>query len=201
MWTQVPNVSEIETFKETYNDLFAASSARRRQRQVESGLVDKCWTPAKTPNIPRPKGKPRTDAEFATQMAVYAAVVTRLDNAVGKFVEWLRKEGELDNTLLLFLSDNGASAEGGAQGMMKVRPRSRHLSAHVHSCVVSLPRMLVLVRQPGRCDLESCAARAVSDTCDVDGLARQLRFIGGSRRITRGPAPPAQRCQAAEDCG
>ena len=145
---QVPNVSEIEVFKGRYTDLFTASSARRRQRQVQSGLVDECWTPAETPNIPNPKkGKRKTDEEFASQMAVYAAVVTRLDTAVGRFVAWLEKEGELDNTLLLFMSDNGASAEGGGQGMMKVLACTACASMNARGCIVVQIRVLVCLRR------------------------------------------------------
>ena len=119
-------------FKETYQDLFTASSVRRRQRQIELGLVDRGWTPAETPKIPLVKGHRKSDEELASQMAVYAAVITRLDTAIGRFVAWLEKEGELDNTLLLFLSDNGGSAEGGPQGLMKVARHAHTFMAHAH---------------------------------------------------------------------
>ena len=44
-------------------------------------------------------------------MAVYAAMVTCMDRNIGRVVDDLKKNGELDNTLILFLSDNGACAE------------------------------------------------------------------------------------------
>ncbi|HBN75304.1 MAG TPA: arylsulfatase, partial [Planctomycetaceae bacterium] len=46
-------------------------------------------------------------------MACYAAVMERMDHAVGKVVASLEEQGVLDNTLILFLSDNGGCAEGG----------------------------------------------------------------------------------------
>src|SRR5690349_15719384 len=49
-------------------------------------------------------------------MAIYAAMVDRMDQNLGRVVADLRKHGELDNTLFLFLSDNGASAEWDAFG-------------------------------------------------------------------------------------
>jgi arylsulfatase len=49
-------------------------------------------------------------------MAIYAAVVAHMDTAVGRLVNTLRQRGELDNTLLFFLSDNGANAESGPNG-------------------------------------------------------------------------------------
>jgi len=47
----------------------------------------------------------------ARKMAVHAAMVDRLDREIGRVVAQLRAMGALDNTLLFFLSDNGASAE------------------------------------------------------------------------------------------
>ncbi len=44
-------------------------------------------------------------------MEVYAAQVTRMDAGVGRIVASLRKSGQLDNTLVLFLQDNGGCAE------------------------------------------------------------------------------------------
>ncbi len=50
-------------------------------------------------------------ADLARRMAVFAAMVTCMDRNIGRVVDDLQKNGELDNTLILFLSDNGACAE------------------------------------------------------------------------------------------
>jgi arylsulfatase len=50
-------------------------------------------------------------ADLARRMAVFAAMVDRMDQNVGRVVMDLREHGQLDNTLLVFLSDNGACAE------------------------------------------------------------------------------------------
>src|SRR6185295_58478 len=47
----------------------------------------------------------------AGKMAVHAAMVDRMDREIGRIVEVLKKAGRFENTLILFLSDNGASAE------------------------------------------------------------------------------------------
>ncbi|MGC4004024.1 MAG: sulfatase-like hydrolase/transferase [Pirellulales bacterium] len=47
----------------------------------------------------------------AAKMAVHAAMVDRMDQEIGRIVEHLRDKKLLDDTLILFLSDNGASAE------------------------------------------------------------------------------------------
>lgn len=47
----------------------------------------------------------------ATKMAIHAAMVDRMDREIGRIVAQLRSMGELERTLFVFLSDNGASAE------------------------------------------------------------------------------------------
>jgi arylsulfatase len=47
----------------------------------------------------------------ATKMAIHAAMIDRMDQEIGRILAQLREMSALDNTLLLFLSDNGASAE------------------------------------------------------------------------------------------
>ena len=50
-------------------------------------------------------------ADLARRMAVYAGMIDRMDQAIGRIVADLRQHDELDNTLIVFLSDNGACAE------------------------------------------------------------------------------------------
>jgi len=47
----------------------------------------------------------------ATKMAIHAAMISRMDAEIGRVVAQLKAMGQLDNTLILFASDNGASAE------------------------------------------------------------------------------------------
>jgi arylsulfatase A-like enzyme len=50
-------------------------------------------------------------ADLAQRMAVYAGMVTGMDRNIGRLIADLKASGDLDNTLVLFLSDNGACAE------------------------------------------------------------------------------------------
>jgi arylsulfatase len=82
------------------------------------GLVDPTW-----PLAPRPAEVPAWDSlsqqeqdRFDHMMAIYAAMIDRLDYNVGKLVSHLKERGVLDNTLILFLSDNGGNAETGPNG-------------------------------------------------------------------------------------
>ena len=50
-------------------------------------------------------------ADLAMRMAIYAAMVDRMDQNIGRVIADLRARGELENTLIFFMSDNGACAE------------------------------------------------------------------------------------------
>lgn len=70
----------------------------------------------------------------ATKMTIHAAMVDRLDREIGRIIEQLRSMDAFDNTLICFLSDNGASAE------IMVRddghdPRAAAGSAATHFCL------------------------------------------------------------------
>lgn len=87
-------------------------------RQLAAGIV-----PAGTSLTARPDWVPDWDrlpaAErrlFARYMEVFAGFVTHADAQVGRFLDFLAARGDLDNTLVLVLSDNGASAEGSPTG-------------------------------------------------------------------------------------
>ena len=87
-------------------------------RQVSSRLL-----PPGTELSPRPSWVPAwsslTDDErrlYARMMEVYAGFLSHTDEQVGRVLDHLEDLGELDNTLVIVMSDNGASAEGGPRG-------------------------------------------------------------------------------------
>ncbi|NRB48247.1 MAG: arylsulfatase [Saprospiraceae bacterium] len=54
---------------------------------------------------------PEDRATWDTRMALYAAVIDRMDQGIGRIIQKLEEKGELENTLIAFLSDNGGSPE------------------------------------------------------------------------------------------
>jgi arylsulfatase len=93
---------------------------QRHAKEISLGVVDKAW-----PLSPRPDEMKAWDSltpaeqdRFDQIMSVYAACVDHMDRGVGKLVDALRQRGVLDNTLILFMSDNGGNAEGGLRGTM-----------------------------------------------------------------------------------
>jgi arylsulfatase A-like enzyme len=108
----------IEKFKGKYASGWDALSDARHQRQIDLGIIDKAWTKA-----PRAEGITAWDEvdedekkRFDHLMAVYAACVYRMDVAIGDLVKGLKERGVFDNTLILFMSDNGGNAESGPNG-------------------------------------------------------------------------------------
>lgn len=66
---------------------------------------------------------------FDTMMAVYAAAISRMDKAVGDLVTKLKASGQYDNTLILFMSDNGGNAESGPDGKANAGPDKASLGS------------------------------------------------------------------------
>ncbi|MFE4638623.1 arylsulfatase [Streptomyces sp. NPDC056773] len=63
---------------------------------------------------------------YARYMEVYAAMVDNIDQNLGRLTDTLRALGELDNTLIVFTSDNGGTGEGGAEGTRSYFSRFVH---------------------------------------------------------------------------
>lgn len=118
--------AEIEKFLGRYQLGWDEVRARRHARQVEMGLIDKDWAASARPDaIKAWKDVPADEQRrFDHLMATYAAVVHRMDRSVGDLVAGLRQRGVLDDTLILFMSDNGGNAEAGAKGRTEGDPTS-----------------------------------------------------------------------------
>lgn len=109
---------EIAKFRGKYKAGWGELRDRRIQRQRELGIMDPAWEKSPRPADVRVWKELTAEEQdrFDHIMAVYAAVVHRMDKAVGDLVAGLRQRGVLDNTLILFLSDNGGNAESGPNG-------------------------------------------------------------------------------------
>lgn len=99
---------DIDAYNGQYDAGYEAIRKARRERQIKLGIADPNWTLSPTvgdwEKFPAPKWESR-------MMQAYAAMVTRMDAGIGRLVATLEKNGQLDNTIILFLQDNGACAE------------------------------------------------------------------------------------------
>lgn len=102
---------DIARYKGVYDVGWDRIRAERHARMIQAGLVSADW-----PLAPRdPRVLAWEDAEHKAweshRMAVYAAQTDNMDQGIGRIVESLRRTGRLENTLILFLSDNGGCDE------------------------------------------------------------------------------------------
>jgi arylsulfatase A-like enzyme len=102
---------EIAKYRDRYRDGWDALRERRYARQQELGVIDPRWKLSPRDPVARPWAEAEGKEEWALRMAVHAAMVDRMDQGVGRILEAVRRTGAGQNTLVLFLSDNGASAE------------------------------------------------------------------------------------------
>ena len=124
---------DIARYADVYKSGWDAIREKRHRRQKELGLVDPRWPPpprsvippnvvatahgwANKPNPAWDELEPDRQADLARRMAIYAAMVDRMDQGIGRVIADLEKNGELENTLIFFLSDNGACAEWDPHG-------------------------------------------------------------------------------------
>jgi arylsulfatase len=87
-------------------------------RQVTSGLLPKGTALSARPSwVPAWESLSSDERRlFARMMEVYAGFMTHTDAEIGRLLAFIEELGELDDTLVILMSDNGASAEGGPKG-------------------------------------------------------------------------------------
>lgn len=102
---------DIKKYENRYNDGWDALWNERYQRMKGMGLIDDSYV-----EIERPESIPAWEntedrEQWSRKMEVYAAMIDRMDQGIGSLVQALRENGQLENTLIIFLSDNGGCAE------------------------------------------------------------------------------------------
>jgi arylsulfatase A-like enzyme len=125
---------DIDRYRDRYKEGWDVIRRRRLERQRELGIYGGALSardPKTIPgwNVKEADLKRRIGAgeagyavawdeltaeqkEFqATKMAIHAAMVDRMDREIGRVLDRLKETGRLDDTIILFVSDNGASAE------------------------------------------------------------------------------------------
>ncbi|MGB7392907.1 MAG: sulfatase-like hydrolase/transferase, partial [Pricia sp.] len=109
----------IQAYDGVYDQGWNTIANNRLQKMKQLGILDanvqlsprdgRNWN-----SIPDSDGDQDIDqdkGDMARRMQAYAAQVTKMDEAIGKLVDHLRANGELDNTIIMFVSDNGGSDE------------------------------------------------------------------------------------------
>jgi arylsulfatase len=124
----------IDKYSERFAEGWDTARERKWQRMVQMGLINcplaplepNMWTNWNTPDaeliakigpgeisraVPWSTLTPEQKKLQRTKMAIHAAMCSRMDIEIGKLLKHVEAMGELDNTVVIFLSDNGASSE------------------------------------------------------------------------------------------
>ena len=110
-WPLHARASDREAFSGAYDDGWDELRLRRHARQLESGLCSEDSTVAmRDPQVSPWVDEPDPAWQVA-RMETYAAQVHAMDRAVGAIIAALDQAGVRENTIVLFLSDNGGCAE------------------------------------------------------------------------------------------
>ncbi len=122
-WPMQAKAKDIAKYRGRYDEGWDALRRQRHRRMIAMGIVKKEWK-----LTPRDAAVPPWEEAVlkpwqARRMEVYAAMIDCMDQGIGRIVDALRQSGQMENTLILFLADNGGCAEEyGSRGPIKPDP-------------------------------------------------------------------------------
>ena len=107
-WPMHARDRDIQKYEGVYDDGYQGIRQARYEKMKTLGVISQ-----EAELSPKVGDWPSVeDKEWeAACMEVYAAMVDQMDQGIGRIVEALHKEGELNNTLIMFMQDNGGCAE------------------------------------------------------------------------------------------
>jgi len=123
--------ADIAKYDGVYDEGWEVLAERRHAKAVELGLVDPAWKrPAADPEV-EPWEKAKHKEWQTLRMETYAAMIDSMDQGIGKVLDVLDDLGIADNTLVLFLSDNGSCAEQPGGETPEQVPGPKEFYSHV----------------------------------------------------------------------
>ena len=102
---------DVQPYLGKYKEGWESLRVARHQQLVRLGLIDAGWKlPPPDPEAGNWEDQLNKDWQDR-RMAVYAAMIDRMDQGIGRILDAIEASGEKDNTMILFLSDNGGCSE------------------------------------------------------------------------------------------
>lgn len=115
-WPLQAREEDIERYRGHFLEGWDHLRRRRYERLVAKGLIEEQWAlPPRDDRVP-PWAEVEDKERWDLKMAAYAAQIHRMDQGIGRILDTLEDIGERENTLVFFLSDNGAAAIGLGKG-------------------------------------------------------------------------------------
>ncbi len=115
-WPLQAPKSVIDKYRDRYDQGWSAMRTERYQKMIDLGLVDSSWPLSPADGLGWDTLGVEKQEEMALRRAIYAAQVDQMDQNIGRLVDYLKANGLFENTLIIFINDNGACAEGGMLG-------------------------------------------------------------------------------------
>lgn len=115
-WPMQAPQEDVEKYKGRYMEGWSVLREERYQRMKEMGLIEADWDLSEKDARDWDLLSEEKKKEMDLRRAIYAAMIDRMDQNIGKLTQFLKEQQLLDNTIIFFLSDNGACAEGGELG-------------------------------------------------------------------------------------
>jgi arylsulfatase len=107
---------DIAKYKGKYLKGWDRLRQERCERMVKMGLISRKWKMSPRDTATWPWNDEKNKDLLDLKMAVYAAQIERMDYGIGRVLDKIKEIGVEENTLVMFLSDNGGCAEGGPVG-------------------------------------------------------------------------------------
>ena len=116
-WPLHAHIEDIKKYDGVYNQGYEAIRNSRYRKQINLGLFDEKVTPlSDADHTPWSELSEKERKDEALRMQIHAAMVDRMDQNIGRLIGRLEELQKLENTLILFLVDNGASPEKPKRG-------------------------------------------------------------------------------------
>jgi arylsulfatase len=110
-WPLHAHDEDIARYKGRFDAGWDALREERRRRMIDLGILDPKWPLTKRdPRVPAWAEAEHKEWQ-ARRMEVYAAQIDRMDQGIGRILQALRETGMWEDTLIVFLADNGGCAE------------------------------------------------------------------------------------------
>lgn len=116
-WPLHAHEEDIAKYKGRFDAGWDELREQRLERLVRAGLIHPQWQLTER-DPSQPQFESAEHKEWLTRrMEVYAAQIDRMDQGIGRILTVLEETGQMDDTLILFLSDNGGCAEDIPEGV------------------------------------------------------------------------------------
>jgi arylsulfatase A-like enzyme len=132
-WPLHAHDEDIAKYKGRFDQGWDRLREERLERLVSSGILKDSWPLSDRDPTQPPWTEARHKEWLLRCMEVYAAQIDRMDQGIGRILEALEDTGQLEDTLVIFMADNGACAEDIPEGVSVDELVNRLMLARSHT--------------------------------------------------------------------